>query len=130
MSRKVFITDKAPTPVGTYNQGIIVDGGKLLYTAGQISIDPATNELVQGDVETQTRLVLNNLKAIVEEAGTSMENMIKLTVFMTDLQHFATVNEVFKEFFSEDNAPARSAFQVSALPKGLDVEIEGIALIP
>ena len=130
MSRTVLKTDKAPAPVGAYNQGVVIDGGKLLYTAGQIAIDPATNELVQEDIKTQTRLVLNNLKAILEEAGTTMENMVKLTVFMTDLGNFAAVNEVFTEFFSEDNAPARSAFQVSALPKGLDIEIEGIALIP
>ncbi|MFC1553899.1 Rid family detoxifying hydrolase [candidate division KSB1 bacterium] len=127
--RKVIQTNSAPAPVGTYNQGIVIDPGKLLFTAGQIAIDPKTNEVVAGNVETQTRLVLNNLKEVLLAAGTDMENMVKVTVFMTDLQHFATVNEVFTEFFPE-NPPARSAFQVSALPKGVDIEIEGVALIP
>ena len=94
MSRTVIKTDKAPAPVGTYNQGIVVEGGTLLFTAGQIAIDPASNELVNGDIRTQTRLVLNNIKAVVEEAGSDMSQLVKLTVFMTDLQHFATVNEV------------------------------------
>ncbi|MCH7781505.1 reactive intermediate/imine deaminase [candidate division KSB1 bacterium] len=122
-------TDKAPLPVGTYNQGIITDSNKLLYTAGQIAIDPKTNEVIDGDVRDQTRLVLNNLREVLKAAGTEMSNMIKLTVFMVDLQHFNTVNEVFKEFFPND-PPARSAVEVSALPKGVDIEIEGIAAVP
>lgn len=127
MTREVIKTDKAPAPVGTYNQGIIVSG-KMIFTAGQIAIDPATNEVVKGDIREQTRLALSNLKAILEEAGTSMDNMVKATVFMVNLGDFATVNEVFAEFFN--SPPARSAFEVSALPKGLDIEIEGIAVIP
>ena len=122
-------TDKAPLPVGTYNQGIITDSNKLLYTAGQIAIDPKTNEVIDGDVRDQTRLVLKNLREVLKAAGTEMSNMIKLTVFMVDLQHFNTVNEVFKEFFPND-PPARSAVEVSALPKGVDIEIEGIAAVP
>jgi len=129
MTRTVILTDKAPAPVGTYSQGIVVDSGKLLYTAGQIPIDPAANELVLGTVEEQTRLVLNNLKCVLEAAGTNMRHMIKVTVFMKDLKHFATVNEVFLEFFPEE-PPARSAVQISELPKGVDIEIEGIAIIP
>lgn len=122
-------TDKAPLPVGTYNQGIITDTKKLLYTAGQIAIDPKTNEVIDGDIRDQTKLVLNNLQEVLKAAGTEMSNMIKLTVFMVDLQHFSTVNEVFKEFFPND-PPARSAVEVSALPKGVDIEIEGIAAVP
>jgi len=126
--RTVIKTEKAPAPVGTYNQGIIIEGGKLLFTAGQIAINPGTNEVVQGDIRTQTRLVLQNLREVLRAAGTDMRNMAKVTVFMTDLKHFGTVNEVFEEFFP-DEPPARSAFQVSALPKGVDIEIEGVALI-
>ena len=122
-------TDKAPLPVGTYNQGIITGSNKLLYTAGQIPIDPDTNEVIQGDVRKQTRLVLKNLQAVLNAAGTDMNNMVKLTVFMTNLKHFSTVNEVFMEFFPND-PPARSAVEVSALPKGVDIEIEGIAALP
>jgi len=129
MARVVIKTEKAPAPVGTYNQGIVVEGGKLLFTAGQIPINPATNELIDGDIREQTRLVLENLKAVLEAAGTDMNHMIKATVFMADLKDFVVVNEVFKEFFTED-PPARSAFQVSALPKGAEIEIEGIAQIP
>ncbi|KPK96379.1 hypothetical protein AMJ80_00340 [bacterium SM23_31] len=127
--RTVLKTEKAPAPVGTYNQGIIIEGGKLLFTAGQIAIDPGTNEVIHGDVRTQTRLVLQNLREVLRAAGTDMSNMVKVTVFMTDLKHFGTVNEVFEEFFP-DEPPARSAFQISALPKGVDIEIEGIAFIP
>jgi 2-iminobutanoate/2-iminopropanoate deaminase len=127
--RTVIRTSKAPAPVGTYNQGIIADGFKLVFTSGQIAIDPERNEVIKGDVATQTRLVLNNVKAILQAAGTDMDKLVKVTVFMTDLQYFGMVNEVFKEFF-QDNPPARSAVQVSALPKGVDVEIEGIAVIP
>lgn len=129
MSRTVIKTETAPAPVGTYNQGIIVEAGKLLFTAGQISINPANNEVIMGNVREQTKLVLENLRQVLLAAGTDMDKMVKLTVFMTDLSHFATVNEVFQEFFPE-NPPARSAVQVSALPKGVDVEIEGIALVP
>jgi len=92
-------------------------------------IDPGTNEVIHGDVRTQTRLVLQNLREVLRAAGTDMSNMVKVTVFMTDLKHFGTVNEVFEEFFP-DEPPARSAFQISALPKGVDIEIEGIAFIP
>ncbi len=128
MNRAIIKTENAPAPVGTYNQAVTIDAGKLIFTAGQISIDPKTGELVKGDIKTQARLVLNNLKAILEEAGTSMDNMIKTTVFMLDLKYFSEVNEVYKEFFPE-NPPARSAVQVSGLPMGVDIEIEGIALI-
>ncbi len=128
MTRKIIRTDKAPAPVGTYNQAVEVSG-KLLFTAGQISINPETNEVIKGEIKEQTRLCLNNIKGILEASGTSMDSLVKLTVFMIDLSNFAAVNEVFAEFFPE-NPPARSAVEVSGLPKGLDIEIEGIASIP
>ncbi|MCP4727547.1 MAG: RidA family protein, partial [bacterium] len=81
MERTIINTDKAPAPVGTYNQGVVVSGGKLVFTAGQIAIDPATNDIVKGDIREQTRLCLNNLKQILQAAGTDMENLVKLTVF-------------------------------------------------
>jgi len=127
--KTVVRTSNAPAPVGTYSQGIIAEGSKLIFTAGQIAINPENNEVVKDDISAQTRLVLNNLKAVLQAAGADMNNVVKVTVFMTDLQHFGSVNEVFKEFFPDD-PPARSAVQVSALPKGVDVEIEGIAVIP
>lgn len=128
MGRNIVRTDNAPAPVGTYNQAAYMDAGKILFTAGQIAIDPKTNEVVLGDIKEQTRLVLNNLKAILDASGSSMDNLLKLTVFMTDLGDFSSVNEVFEEFFPE-TPPARSAVEVSALPKNVNIEIEGIAVI-
>lgn len=127
--KTIIKTDKAPAPVGTYNQGIAVNSSRLVFTAGQISIDPSTNKVIKGDIRSQTRLALQNIQQIFLEAGTNLDNTVKLTVFMTDLQNFSVVNEVFSEFFP-DNPPARSALEVSALPKGVDIEIEGIAYIP
>lgn len=127
--KTIIKTDKAPAPVGTYSQGIAVNSSRLVFTAGQISIDPSTNEVIKGDIRSQTRLALQNIQQIFLEAGTNLDNTVKLTVFMTDLQNFSIVNEVFSEFFP-DNPPARSALEVSALPKGVDIEIEGIAYIP
>lgn len=127
--KTIIKTDKAPAPVGTYSQGIAVNSSRLVFTAGQISIDPSTNEVIKGDIRSQTRLALQNIQQIFLEAGTNLDNTVKLTVFMTDLQNFSVVNEVFSEFFP-DNPPARSALEVSALPKGVDIEIEGIAYIP
>lgn len=127
--KTIIKTDKAPAPVGTYNQGIAVNSSRLVFTAGQISIDPSTNEVIKGDIRSQTRLALQNIQQIFLAAGTNLDNTVKLTVFMTDLQNFSVVNEVFSEFFP-DNPPARSALEVSALPKGVDIEIEGIAYIP
>ena len=127
--KTIIKTDKAPAPVGTYNQGIAVNSSKLVFTAGQISIDPSTNQVIKGDIRSQTRLALQNIRQIFLQAGTNLDNTVKLTVFMTDLKNFSVVNEVFSEFFP-DNPPARTALEISALPKGVDIEIEGIAYIP
>ncbi|MFC1563668.1 RidA family protein [candidate division KSB1 bacterium] len=129
MIRTIIKTDKAPAPVGTFNQGIIAGSGKLLFTAGQIAIDPESNEVFRGDIEDQTRLCLNNIKQILIAGGTEMENLVKLTVFLKDLSNFGIVNEVFSEFFPDD-PPARSAIEISELPLGVDIEIEGIAAVP
>lgn len=127
MRNQKILTEKAPKPIGPYSQGIIVDG-KLVYTAGQVAIDPATNQLVQGDIKVQTRQVLKNVEAILTAAGTSMNSVVKTTVFLKDFNDFGAMNEVYAEFFS-GSAPARSTVEVSRLPRDLKVEIEAVAVI-
>ena len=124
--RTVVATDQAPAAVGPYSQAI--RAGKLVFTAGQIPIDPATGKLVEGDIQVQTRRVLQNLQAVLEAAGTSLANVVKTTVFLQDMGNFKAMNEVYAEFFTQD-PPARSAVQAAALPLGVDIEIEAIALI-
>ena len=125
MSRSIIRTDSAPHAVGTYSQGTATDN--LIFTAGQIPLDPSTGEMVEGNFKDRVRRVLNNVDGILTAAGSSLQNALKLTVFLTDLSRFAELNEVFLEFFNED-PPARSALEVSKLPLGTDVEIECVAL--
>ncbi len=127
MSRAVVLTKKAPAPIGPYSQGIAASGS-FLFTAGQIPIDPATGQLVTGDIKAQTRQVMKNLQAILEEAGSGMENVVKTTVFIKDMNEFAAMNEVYGEFF-KSNAPARSTVEVARLPRDVKVEIEAIAVV-
>ncbi|MFQ5631693.1 MAG: RidA family protein [bacterium] len=126
--KRLIQTDHAPAAIGPYSQGIIAEGGKILFTAGQIPIDPTIGEMRNDSIQQATEQVLNNIKAILEAAGSSMENVLKITVFMADISEFAAMNEVYARFFP-DNPPARSAFQVAALPKGARIEIEAIALV-
>ena len=121
---KVISTKKAPAAIGPYSQAIQV--GNLVYTSGQIPIDPATGAFAEGGIKEQTRQSLTNVKAILEEAGLSMSNVVKTTVFMADMNDFADMNVVYAEFFSEPY-PARSAVAVKTLPKGALVEIEVVA---
>ena len=123
---KAISTKKAPAAIGPYSQAIRV--GNLVYTSGQIPIDPATGAFVEGGIKEQTRQSLTNVKAILEEAGTSLANVVKTTVFMVDMADFADMNSVYAEFFTEPY-PARSAVAVKTLPKGALVEIEVIAEI-
>lgn len=123
--RHVVATDKAPAAVGPYSQAI--QAGKLVFTAGQIPIDPSTGKLVEGDIQLQTRQALTNLKAVLKAAGSSLAKVVKVTVFLQDMGAFGAMNQVYAEFFPE-NPPARSAVEVAALPLGADVEIEAIAL--
>ena len=116
-------TDSAPAAIGTYSQA--VDTGGLVFISGQIPLDPETMELVDGDFEARTRRVFDNMKAIAEAAGGSLDQIVKVTVFLTDLSNFATVNAVMSDYFSEPY-PARAALQVSALPKNADVEAEAV----
>jgi len=125
MATKTIIKSaKAPAAVGPYNHAVRV--GDLLFTAGQIPLDPATGQLVAGDIQAQTERVLQNLKAVLEEQKLTFANIVKSTVFMTNLGDFAGMNEVYARYFTE-NFPARSTVQVAALPKGAQVEIEVIA---
>ena len=122
--KQVISTPKAPAAIGPYSQAIRV--GNLIYTSGQIPINPATGQFVEGGIKEQTRQSLTNVKAILEEAGTSMANVVKTTVFMADMNDSADMNAVYAEFFTEP-FPARSAVAVKTLPKGALVEIEVVA---
>ena len=121
---RVISTKQAPAAIGPYSQAIQV--GNLVYTSGQIPIDPATGTFVEGGIKEQTRQSLNNVRAILEEAGLSMTNVIKTTVFLADMADFADMNAIYAEFFTEPY-PARSAVAVKTLPKGALVEIEVVA---
>jgi 2-iminobutanoate/2-iminopropanoate deaminase len=127
MKRKVVNTTKAPAPIGPYNQAV-QGKGWMLYTAGQIPLDAQTGEILGDDIKAQTRKVLENLQAVIEAGGASLESVVKTTVFLKDMGEFAAMNEVYGEFFSI-NPPARSAVQVAKLPKDVKVEIEAIALV-
>ena len=122
--KEVINTTKAPAAIGPYSQAIKV--GNLVYTSGQIPIDPATGTFVEGGIKEQTRQSLNNIKAILEETGLTMGNVVKTTVFMADMNDFADMNAVYAEYFAEPY-PARSAVAVKTLPKGALVEIEVVA---
>ena len=122
--KKVISTHKAPAAIGSYSQAIQV--GNLVYTSGQIPVNPATGVFIEGGIKEQTRQSLTNVKAILEEAGLSMSNVVKTTVFMADMNDFADMNAVYAEFFAEPY-PARSAVAIKTLPKGALVEIEVIA---
>lgn len=121
---KALHTDKAPAAIGPYSQAIEVNG--MIFASGQIPLDPATGNVVEGGIKEQTRQALTNAKAIMEAAGLSMANVVKTTVFMADMADFAAMNEVYATFFSKPY-PARSAVAVKALPKGVLVEVECIA---
>ena len=127
MDRKIINTNKAPLPIGAYNQGIVTNG--FVFTAGQVAIDPATGNLIEGNFKERVRQVMKNLNNILEESGTTFSNVAKFTVFLTDMSNYAAVNEVFSEFIKESHAPARSLVAVSALPAGTDIEIECIATV-
>ena len=126
MDNIVIETLDAPEVVGTYSQGI--KSGNLVFTSGQIPLNPKTGELINGDFKSEISQVLTNLNAVLKSGGSSLKKAIKLTVFLTDLSYFPQVNEVFKEFFPE-NPPARSAVQVSALPMNAKIEIEAVGSV-
>jgi 2-iminobutanoate/2-iminopropanoate deaminase len=123
--KKEIKTDKAPKAIGPYSQAIEANG--FIFASGQIAIDPATGELKMGTIEEQTRLVLTNMKAVIEAAGSSFDKVVKCTVFLQDMNDFTQMNEVYGEFFKPPY-PARAAVQVARLPKDVKVEIEAIAV--
>lgn len=124
--KKIIATDKAPAAIGPYSQAIEID--KLLFTSGQIPLDPATGQVVEGDVSAQARRVFDSIKAIIEAAGLTMDDIIKTTCFLSDIGNFGAVNDVYGEYFNEGSYPARSAVEVARLPKDVLLEIETIAV--
>ena len=126
MERQVVFTNDAPQAVGPYSQGIVMRG--FVFTAGQIPLDPSNQQMIEGGIEEQTRRVLSNMQAILEAAGTSLDRVVKTTVFLTDLGDFAAMNKVYAEFFPQ-NPPARSTVGGLQLPRGARVEIECIAAV-
>lgn len=123
MSKKAIHSDAAPAAIGTYSQA--VRSGSLLFMSGQIPLDPQTMEIVEGDFEARARQVFNNLKAVAEAAGGDLNQVVKVTIFLTDLNNFAVVNSVMEDFFDQP-FPARAAVGVASLPKAVDVEADAI----
>lgn len=123
--KKIIKTVNAPAPIGPYNQAVL--NGDVLYTSGQIAIDPKTGSLVLGDIKTETKLVMENLKAILSEVGMTFENVLKTSIFISDMENFSKINEVYATYFNEATAPARETVEVANLPKYVNVEISLIA---
>ena len=124
--KKIIKTDQAPAAIGPYNQGIVANG--MVFTAGQIALDPKSGQVTGDDIVSQTRQVLTNLKAVLEAGGASLKSVVKTTIFLSDMNNFSAMNSIYAEFFTE-NVPARSAVQVARLPKDVLIEIEAIALV-
>jgi len=124
--KTIINTPNAPAPIGPYNQAVLV--GNTLYTSGQIAIDPKTGNLVLEDVKSETRQVMENLKAVLTEAGMTFENVIKTSIFISDMHNFGQINEVYGSYFNEATAPARETVEVAKLPKFVNLEISMIAI--
>jgi 2-iminobutanoate/2-iminopropanoate deaminase len=124
--KKIITTEKAPQPIGPYNQAVLV--GNMLYTSGQIALDPDTGELVMDSIEVETTQVMNNLKAVLEAADMNFKNVIKASIFISDMNSFAAINSVYGQYFDEATAPARETVEVANLPKFVNVEISVIAV--
>ena len=126
MTKKIIFTTDAPAPIGPYNQAILI--GNTLYTSGQIALNPKTMELVLDDIETETKQVMENLKAVLIAAGMTFENVVKTTIFIADMNDFSKINSVYGTYFNEETAPARETVQVACLPKNVNIEISMIAI--
>ena len=124
--KKIIFTDKAPAPIGPYNQAVLV--GNTLYTSGQIALNPATMELVLHDIETETKQVMENMKAVLKAVDMTFDNVVKTTIYIMDMGDFARINTVYGSYFDEKTAPARETVQVAGLPKGVNVEISMVAV--
>ena len=124
--KKIIFTDKAPAPIGPYSQAVLV--GNTLYTSGQIGLDPASMELVMETIEVETTQVMNNMKAVLEAADMNFSNVVKSTIFISDMNDFTRINSIYASYFDEESAPARETVQVAKLPKNVNVEISMIAI--
>ena len=125
--KKIIYTDEAPAPIGPYNQAVLI--GNTLYTSGQIALHPHSMELVLDDIETETKQVMENMKAVLNAAGMNFENVVKTTIFIMNMGDFAQINSVYGSYFDEKTAPARETVQVTGLPKGVHIEISMIAVL-
>jgi 2-iminobutanoate/2-iminopropanoate deaminase len=125
--KQIIRTDAAPAPIGPYNQAVAVNG--MLFISGQIALDPKDGTLYQGDIATETEKVMQNLKAILDAAGSDFSRVVKSSIFLMNMGQFATVNEVYGRYFDAETAPARETVQVSGLPRGVQVEISMIATV-
>jgi 2-iminobutanoate/2-iminopropanoate deaminase len=125
--KKIIFTENAPAPIGPYNQAILK--GNTLYTSGQIAINPANGELVISTIEAETEQVMQNMKAVLEAAGMTFENVVKTTIFIMNMNDFGSINAVYGSYFNEKTAPARETVQVACLPKNVNVEISMIAIL-
>ena len=125
--KKIIFTEKAPAPIGPYNQAVLVNG--VLYTSGQIALNPLTMELVLDSIEIETKQVMENMKEVLEAAGMTFENVVKSTIFIMDMNDFAKINSIYATYFNEKTAPARETVQVAGLPKGVNIEISMVAVL-
>lgn len=125
--KKIIFTDKAPAPIGPYSQAVLVDN--TLYTSGQIPLNPATMEVVNGNIETETKQVMENMKAVLEAAGMDFSNVVKASIFIINMDDFAKINAIYGSYFNEETAPARETVQVARLPRNVNVEISMIAVV-
>lgn len=124
--KKIIFTENAPAPIGPYNQAVLVKD--TLYTSGQIALDPVTGNLILDDIQTETHQVMKNMKAVLEAADMTFENVVKTSIFIMDMNDFASINEAYGSYFSENTAPARETVQVACLPKNVNVEISMVAI--
>ena len=125
--KKAINTNKAPLPVGPYNQAVLVD--KTLYISGQVALNPENNELINGSIEDETNQIMKNIKSILNEAGLDINNVVRSKIYLTDMNNFSKVNQVYGSYFEKNHEPARTTLEVSGLPLGVDVEIDMIAVV-
>ena len=125
--KKAINTNKAPLPVGPYSQAVLVD--KTLYISGQVALNPENNELIQGSIKDETHQIMKNIKSILNEAGLDFKNVVRSKIYLTDMNNFSKVNEVYGSYFEKNHEPARTTLEVSGLPLGVDVEIDMIAVV-
>jgi 2-iminobutanoate/2-iminopropanoate deaminase len=125
--KKIIFTENAPAPIGPYNQAVLK--GNTLYTSGQIAIHPKTGEIVTANIEEETQQVMQNMKAVLEAAGMTFENVVKTTIFIMNMTDFGSINTIYGSYFNEKTAPARETVQVACLPKNVNVEISMIAVL-